>query len=119
MSIFANIDLLDNCWHKIANVVLMRRRIMISAPPQADNDNDWAAGAPLLLARFGDGTLDLCRSGGGARSFGISRDQDLHLRALQLSFDQLKRHSAGLGLQFEFICSLDFACRSPDWEKLQ
>ena len=66
---------------------------MISAPPQADNDNDWAAGAPLLLARFGDGTLDLCRSGGGARSFGISRDQDLHLRALQLSFDQLKRHS--------------------------
>ena len=55
----------------------------------------------------------------GARSFGISRDQDLHLRALQLSFDQLKRHSAGLGLQFEFICSLDFACRSPDKEKLQ
>ena len=37
---------------------------MISAPLQADNDNDWAAGAPLLLARFGDGTLDLCRSGG-------------------------------------------------------
>ena len=66
MSIFANIDLLDNCWHKIANVVLKRRRIMISAP--------------LLLARFGDGTLDLCRSGGmaGARSFGISGDQDLH-----------------------------------------
>ena len=94
---------------------------MISAPLQADNDNDWAAGALLLLARFGDGTLDLCRSGGmaGVRSFGISRDQDLHLRALQLSFDQLKRHSAGLGLQFEFICSLDFACRSPDWEKLQ
>ena len=54
----------------------------------------------------------------GVRSFGISRDQDLHLRALQLSFDQLKRHS-GLGLQFEFICSLDFACRSPDKEKLQ
>ena len=93
---------------------------MISAPLLADNDNDWAAGAPLLLARFGDDTLDLCRSGGmaGVRSFGISRDQDLHLRALQLSFDQLKRHSA-LGLQFEFICSLDFACRSPDWEKLQ
>ena len=68
---------------------------MISAPLLADNDNDWAAGAPLLLARFGDGTLDLCRSGGmaGVRSFGISRDQDLHLRALQLSFDQLKRHS--------------------------
>ena len=93
---------------------------MISAPLQADNDNDWAAGAPLLLARGGDGTLDLCRSGAmaGARSFGISRDQDLHLRALQLSFDQLKRHS-GLGLQFQFICSLDFACRSPDKEKLQ
>ena len=94
---------------------------MISAPLLADNDNDWAAGAPLLLARFGDGTLDLCRSGGmaGVRSFGISRDQDLHLGALQLSFDQLKRHS-GLGLQFvEFICSLDFACRSPDREKLQ
>ena len=107
----------------LASAVMKRRREMISAPLLADNDNDWAASAPLLLARCGDGTLDLCRSGAmmaGVRSFGISRDQDLHLPclALQLSFDQLKRHS-GLGLQFEFICSLDFACRSPDWEKLQ
>ena len=39
---------------------------MTSAPLQADNDNGWAAGALLLAARFGDGTLDLCRSGGGA-----------------------------------------------------
>ena len=85
MSIFANIDLLDNCWHKIANVVLKRRRKMISAPLLADNDNDWAASAPLLLARFGDGTLDLCRSG-AIRSFGISRDQDLHLPCLAIIF---------------------------------
>ena len=88
MSMFANIDLLDNCWHKIANVVLKRRRIMISAPLLADNDNDWAAGALLLFARFGDGTLDLCRSGAmaGVRSFGISRDQDLHLPCLAIIF---------------------------------
>ena len=88
MSIFANIDLLDNCWHKIANVVLKRRRIMTSAPLLADNDNDWAASAPLLLARCGDGTLDLCRSGAmaGVRSFGISRDQDLHLPCLAIIF---------------------------------
>ena len=61
---------------------------MISAPLQADNDNDWAAGAPLLLARVEDGTLDLCRSGAmaGARSFGISRDQDLHLPCLAIIF---------------------------------
>ena len=59
---------------------------MISAPLQADNDNDWAGGASLLLARFGDGTLDLCRSGGGARSFGISRDQDLHPICLAIIF---------------------------------
>ena len=61
---------------------------MISAPLQADNDNDWAAGALLLRARFGDGTLDLCRSGGmaGVRSFGISRDQDLHPICLAIIF---------------------------------
>ena len=61
---------------------------MISAPLQADNDNDWAAGALLLLARFGDGTLDLCRSGAmaGVRSFGISGDQDLHLPCLAIIF---------------------------------
>ena len=39
---------------------------MISAPLLADNDNDWAASALLLLTRCGDGTLDLCRSGGMA-----------------------------------------------------
>ena len=61
---------------------------MISAPVLADNDNDWAAGALLLVARCGDGTLDLCRSGAmaGARLFGISRDQDLHLRCLAIIF---------------------------------
>ena len=61
---------------------------MISAPLLADNDNDWAASALLLLARGGDGTLDLCRSGvmAGVRLFGISRDQDLHLPCLAIIF---------------------------------
>ena len=65
----------------LASAVMKRRRKKISAPLLADNDNDWAAGALLLLSRFGDGTLDLYRSGAmaGARSFGISRDRDLHL----------------------------------------
>ena len=72
----------------LASAVMKRRRKMISAPLQADNDNDWAASALLLLTRCGDGTLDLCRSGvmAGVRLFGISGDQDLHLPCLAIIF---------------------------------